>query len=223
MSHSTDNSGRGMSFGEALQIVSKLETPQLDALKSALASPEDITTSPEFRGSLSDELQLPVVELVYLVQALRIVEARLNVNSSGLPTRDEFGTFLVNLIKGYGETDASAIEDRSVDAIFYLLINNDGLLKLRKKETVRQGFIDEAIEFNSIVDVRPVFDSERSTLVEYVIAAQLQIGLRSHNPIASPILVQIDKNGLQSLKLCIEQIEKKIALISSDLDGRVSQ
>jgi hypothetical protein len=83
-----------------------------------------------------------------------------------------------------------------------------------KKAAVTKGIVASAIGFDSLCDLRPVFNEERDKIVDYVPVAIVRIRAQrdiSREPVE--LVFQIDKSTLEDMERFMELLRKKFRII----------
>lgn len=175
--------------------------------------------SPNELLSLADILGLSYEKTADLVQYagyLQSERARLTLDLQGL--LEEFDIYLER-------------RDLSAEVKPKLLALSESLKKLfadrpqialrAKVASVTSGVVPEGIDFRSICDLRPIFNEERDTIIEYSTVALVRILLRSETHQDSPVVFQIDSQGVTRMEEFLAQLRKKMAALEAVRGGLV--
>ena len=82
-----------------------------------------------------------------------------------------------------------------------------------KRRTVSAGIVPTAIAFESLCDLRPVFNEPREKILDYVCIALIRIRTQSDRQETNDLVFQIDDNSLQLLEQFMERLRKKFEVI----------
>jgi hypothetical protein len=88
-----------------------------------------------------------------------------------------------------------------------------------KAATVTAGVMPQASDFWSIVDLRPIFNEERDTILEYATVALVRILLRTETREDSTVVFQIDPQGVSRLEQFLDRLKRKMAVLESVRSG----
>jgi hypothetical protein len=87
-------------------------------------------------------------------------------------------------------------------------------MRLRsKRRAVSAGIVPSATSFESLCDLRPVFNEARDKILDYVSVALIRIQTQSDRQEPEDLVFQIDKSGLQKLDAFMDRIKKKFDVI----------
>jgi hypothetical protein len=87
-------------------------------------------------------------------------------------------------------------------------------VRLRQKvETVTQGIVPVATDFYSLCDLRPVFNEERDSILEYSMVALIRVLVRSDTQQIVPLIFQIDRKGISQLEEFVARLRKKMTVL----------
>ncbi|MCP4200875.1 MAG: hypothetical protein GY769_02970 [bacterium] len=97
-----------------------------------------------------------------------------------------------------------------------LLTENPTLERKRRLRWLRTGILNTAVRFASFVDLRPRFDKNRKQVEEFVPCVILQIVTETESDGENTHVIQLSKAGLTKLKRTIEDIDRKLHVLSED-------
>jgi hypothetical protein len=100
--------------------------------------------------------------------------------------------------------------------IVKLVAKNRIVEKNRKINWLKTGILDTAVEFSSRVELRPRFSEDRKQVEDLIPGIVLQILIERSGGDEKTQVFQLTKEGLSKLRKSIEDIEKKIEVLSSD-------
>jgi hypothetical protein len=130
----------------------------------------------------------------------------------GLTPEDVIGEF-----RTYLEHKAPPLVDKlpALQPALVELFKNRPDVRLRsKRRMVSSGIIPSATAFESLCDLRPVFNDPRDKILDYVSIALIRIRTQSDRQESNDDLIfQIDKSGLDRLEKFMERLRKKFAVI----------
>jgi hypothetical protein len=82
-----------------------------------------------------------------------------------------------------------------------------------KRRMVSTGIVPSATAFESLCDLRPVFNEPRDKILDYVSIALIRIRTRSDRQESDDLVFQIDSNGLRLLEHFMDRLRKKFEVI----------
>jgi hypothetical protein len=82
-----------------------------------------------------------------------------------------------------------------------------------KRRTVSGGIVPRALTFDSLCDLRPVFNEPRDKILDYSSIALIRIRTESDRQESNDLIFQIDSDGLRLLEQFMERLRKKFEVI----------
>jgi hypothetical protein len=82
-----------------------------------------------------------------------------------------------------------------------------------KRKVVAAGIIPNALVFESLCDLRPVFNEARDRILDYVSVALIRVRTHSDRHDSDDLVFQIDRGGLRLLEQFTERLRKKFDVI----------
>lgn len=110
-------------------------------------------------------------------------------------------------LKGDG---AKEFKEIIVTRVKHLTTHNDNLENWRKIRRIKSGLINNAIGFSSMVDLRPMFSSDRLSIVGLVPIIQIQIRTDAQATDEQELVFQLSQTGLRDLEKFVEDMRTKI-------------
>jgi hypothetical protein len=151
---------------------------------------------------------------------LRILE--LNTSSEDLP--DVLSDYVNRLVDA---SEDSNIPKNSLDAlkgrVTELFTDILPQIKKAKKQTrLKSGFLRNAKQFATFVDLRPNFSNEEFIHIDdWIEVIQFRISTDALPGLERQIVFQCDEASLAELKLCIQKAETKLATMKAFVAGKL--
>jgi hypothetical protein len=167
--------------------------------------------SPDDLLSLANRLGLSYEKTADLIQYtgyLQTERARLDLDVSGL--LQEFDLFL----ERHGlESEVKAKLKALYEPLRKLFADRPEVALREKVASVTAGVVPEGVDFRSICDLRPIFNEERDTILDYTTIALVRVLLRSETHQDSTVSFQIDSQGLDKLEKFLIRLRKKMGVL----------
>ena len=198
-------------------ILFKADVSQLEALINLLNSAK--ATSPRSPGTLSkivDILNISVedaYDVVMLVDFISKQKEISNIND------DEF----ISEIKGFIEKSANedALKNMANKTLEQALLNLFGKKPIaelaKKKEKLETGLLKTVTNIEGTCELRPVFNIERSHIVDKVITVITRLTLEDDRDKEDSLIFQLNSESLKKLKEFIEITNKKIEIMQKEI------
>jgi hypothetical protein len=198
-------------------ILVKADVNQLEKLINLLNSAK--ATSPRSQGILSkivDILEISVedaYDVVMLVDFLSKQKEISNIND------DEF----ISEIKGFIEKsdNEEALKNMANQTLRQALLNLFGKKPIaelaKKKEKLETGLLKTVVDIEGTCELRPVFNIERSHIVDKVVTVIARLTLEDDKDNEDSLIFQLNSKSLKKLKEFIEITEKKIEIMQKEI------
>jgi hypothetical protein len=206
----------------AAEIIARLSDQQFTTLKEAVAGPEAFNHTLRRCQSLAEKLQgnIDASEIFNVLSALSFLYDHVREweesqgRSAGILEFLEFA----GIRRKLGDSEAVGIR-----RLTELTARNVFIERRRKLRWLRTGILDTAINFSSFLDLRPNITVDRSRIDELVPVIIFRVVVDSEYGTERSYLFQLTTEGHTKLKATIDDLDKKLALVSSDasLSGRL--
>ena len=144
-------------------------------------------------------------------EILRYVSAVRDYNRLSDIDKDSLSQELEFLCK---EFDIKVNNPKRAEQVFYILLLS-GMSDIdKKKERVVRGLGNELNDISSMVDLRPVFDTERESIKSWVIGVTLRFNYYTPTGDEGSLIIELNEKSLAKLKSEVEIIERKHLRIS---------
>lgn len=168
-------------------------------------SPEDLLSLARKLGR-SYEKTGDLVQYAGFLQSERI---RLRLNPEGL--LEEFETYL----ERHNRVDAKPKLATLAEPLKRLFADRPEVAFRVKVASVTSAVVPQAVDFLSICDLRPVFNEERDSILEYVPIALVRVLVKSETRQADTLVFQIDREGVNGLEEFLNRLRKKMAVLET--------
>jgi hypothetical protein len=121
----------------------------------------------------------------------------------------EFGTYAENKKSAELKTRLPIIEA----ALKELFRDRPGLRMRAKVRSVTTGIVPVAIDFHSLCDLRPIFNEERTAVVEWVPVTLVRVRVHKDTGDEEDLVFQIDANGVKEMEALLARLRKKLDVI----------
>jgi hypothetical protein len=156
------------------------------------------------------------VDNKYLVAALAFLHERLSeITSESQQFDGVLQKFVDDVFEEKPEGQRSE-KSKVFQRLSLLLQASAEHIALQKRKRLSLGFLPNALNFSSFVDLRPNFhDEDLSKPSGYVPMIQFRIRTDSGTPGLKSFVFQMDVDTLEELKKAIDRVEKKLASVES--------
>jgi hypothetical protein len=166
--------------------------------------------TPEDLLSLAQKLGVSYEKTADLVQYgafLQSEKNRLELSLDGLI--EEFEIFL----ERHGDADARSTLAKLAEPLKRLFADRPDIVLRAKVASITSAAVPEALDFLSICDLRPVFNEERDSILEYVPVALIRILVRSETREADTLVFQVSREGVKRLREFMDRLQKKMEML----------
>jgi len=169
---------------------------------------------------LATAINIAEADLAYLFSALAFLYNRVQSSGRSPQTSEaELSKLLDNIEIDEISADEQATAKGRLTSVLKFNPNAEKMSKIRRLKT---GFIDNAIDFSTFVDLRPNYiDGE---IDEFIPIVQLRITTDSRISPEIYFVFQVDENGLEELEKVISRAREKLKKVTEypPLKGKVS-
>lgn len=198
-------------------ILVKADVSKLEELINLLNSAKATSTrSPGILSKIIDILEITLedaYEVVMLVDFISKQKETSNIKD------DEF----ISEIKGFIEKsdNKDALKNMANQTLQQALLNLFGKKPIaelaKKKEKLETGLIKTLIGIEGTCELRPVFNIERSHIVDKVITVIARLTLEDDKDDEESLIFQLNSESLKKLKEFIEITDKKIEIMQKEI------
>jgi hypothetical protein len=103
--------------------------------------------------------------------------------------------------------------DSVAPALTELFKDRPAVRLISKRRVVSSGIVPNATSFESLCDLRPVFNEERDKILDYVSVALVRVRTHSDRHESEDFVFQIDRKNFQQLEQFVERLRKKFEVI----------
>jgi hypothetical protein len=199
-------------FGQALELIARLNEKQFATLKDAVTGPEAFDTTLVRCRRLAQQAGLESSEVLNTLSSLRFIydQVREWEESHADEGLTEF-LELTGLLRRIPQAQEGAVKRLSE-----LLVRNSFIEKRRKLRWLKTGILDTAVSFSSFVDLRPNITADRNRIDELVPTVIFRVVVDAEYGPDRSFVFQITRDGVAKLKAAVDDIEKKLSIIASD-------
>ena len=190
---------------------------QLEKLINLLNSPKATSqTTHGFLSKIADILNISVedaYDVVKLVDFLSKQKESFEVND------DEFISEVKAFVeKSDNEKALKNLETQTIQKALLNLFGKKPIAELaKKKEKLETGLLKTVIGIEGTCELRPVFNIERSHIVDKVITVITRLTLEDDKDDEDNLIFQLNSNSLKKLKEFIEITDKKIEIMNKEI------
>lgn len=199
----------------AWTVLQIAELPQVakEQLRASVTNDDGFAISAEALSRLAADLGLPRLDTVACLRALEGYYDFLNDRPNG---EQQLDALVGSLDRLDALTNHVADVREVAEAILPLVEPSDRIEKSRKLQRLREGQLPNAVGFMTFVDLRPNFSRQAGdvgAVTEYVRQIQFVVATDSANPALETITLQLDNQGLESLREAVKTLDAKIAVL----------
>jgi hypothetical protein len=205
------------SASNELAILIKTDLDRLQKLINILNSTQATSpTVPSFLSEIADILNISVedaYEFIMLVDFLSQQKEVIKISD------DEF----ISEIKAFAEKSANeeVLKNLNTQAIRQAILNIFGSKPIadlaKKKEKLETGLLKTVIDIEGTCELRPVFNLERSHIVDKVITVIARLTIEDDKDKKEHIIFQLNNESLKKLKDFLDITEKKIKIMEKEI------
>ena len=130
------------------------------------------------------------------------------------PPNEEDALFTsATILSQLRELSHDGLASKLADKLSPLLQRNPAADWQIKQEVITQGFLPNAVSFDTMVDIRPIFSLTRESIDKYVTIVQFKISTDGEE--RSEIVIQLDADAVERLKESISMLEKKLQFVNN--------
>lgn len=203
-----------------LQKMAALDDSRFKILCDDVAGDEAFDHTPARCERLANVLSLKESEvrrfLIYLSNLYSVV------HYPDTPVLDDEQVLfaIATLLDQFEELARNKLSSGLAFRLLPLLRSNKGADWQIKQDLTAQGFLPNAVGFETIVDMRPIFSLSRDKIEKFITVTQLRISTNGDSE--NEIIMQLDANALAKLKIAIETLERKLRVINTVRDAMTS-
>jgi hypothetical protein len=199
-------------LGDAIRPIAEIPDEGVNALASALSTPQSFSLTEDQLNVLSEKI--PGVNLTFLVGALSYLYSHVErMTKKGASFQDTIKALVDELSEDAKWSDKNEVIAR----LSSLLKPNPIHASHRKLQRLRSGFIPNATDFASFVDVRPDFEgAETLSINHYLLMIQFRVATDAPSGENRRLVFQMTESKLADLKKAVERAEAKIRAIRNE-------
>ena len=201
-----------LSLGDTLTAVTQLAANQLGVLHRAVQSEAAYDSNAERVSALASEIGLTEQVVASILSTLDNLYGMSLEDASDLPPPTEAAIKIhLREILSFWDNPAQQLV---IDRLAPLLCSPAADAK-HKSDRLQKGFLPNAIAFQSFVDLRPVFSSERDAITKFIVTSQFRIITDDDKP----VIFQLSEESLQDFRAAVDLLEKKFAVLRARKNG----
>ena len=173
---------------------------------------------------LAAVLGIGLPKLAFLVSALQYLQPLVlaAIETTGVSVDDAVHQLVDDIAEGSGEQ--RSLNPNIVNRLASLLEPLPDYRRSRKIERLQDGFIDNAVSFATLVDIRPYYEEDQdgmpASIGGYIPVVQLRMETNSMIPALSEVIVNLKEDALAELKAAISRAESKLLLAKKSIDSQ---
>lgn len=202
------------SLAGAIRQLVELDNDQYKKLRDLVEGAQSFALDRSVVEDLAGSFSLTFEQVSYLLAGLSFLYERLEDLTESPEGKREVA--VKSVIEELNiDVDADDQRNELVNRLLELLKHNDAHDRFKKIRRLESGFLPRALDFQSFVDLRPLFSKDRSQLEGCVRIVQLNFTLDAQVPPSESITIQFTPDDLRKLKQCLEDVEKKLEAAQS--------
>ena len=199
---------------EILLPLVDLDEPKFQQLLKATRQQDAFGVLNNRDETLSKEIGVEASTLYYLLPLLGSLYQGTRTIESNQERRSALDSFLKAYLGEVDDPNSNAARDKLLRRLTILLERNPEADRALKTQRLKAGFVPNATGFSTLVDLRPDFDEKRVSIQALLPVVQLRITTDSEIGFEKRLIVQLSTEMLSSLRLALDDVEKKIATAS---------
>jgi len=197
--------------------LAKADVGQLEKLINLLNSPK--ATSPTAHGFLIEIADILNISVEDAYDVVKLVDFLSKQKESFKVQDDEF----ISEVKAFIEKidNKEALKNLANQTLQQALLNLFGKKPIaelaKKKEKLKTGLLKTVIGIEGTCELRPVFNIERSHIVDKVITVITRLTLEDDKDNEDSLIFQLNSESLKKIKKFIEITDKKIEIMQKEI------
>ena len=203
-------------IAEFLTLV-KADADKLEKLISFFNSNQ--ATSPrthKFLSKISDLFSISIEEAYDIVILVDFLSQQKRITKA---TDDEFILETKTFVRNNGDEEAlKKLDDQPVQQAIINLFGSKPIAELaKKKEKLKTGLLKTVTNIEGTCELRPVFNQERTHIVDKVITVIARLTLEDDKDKEEDVIFQLNDRSLKKLKEFLEITDKKKKIMKKEI------
>jgi hypothetical protein len=209
------------SFGGILKVIASFSDGDFEILAADLNGPDSFDLDRRRCARIAKVIGTDIETTVHIVQFCGYLYGQIHSRDV---TASELPVVVGSLLDTYSEFANPDQRDAVLQRMCSVLERRESAATFRKTQRLRVGFLRNALNFSSLVDLRPDFSDDKKSVQRLVPVAQLRISTDDHSEDFKDIVIQLDERSLARLKETLGEMEQKFTTLQGgSMDAPVTK
>jgi hypothetical protein len=204
------------SFGAILKIIASFSDSDFEKLAAELNGIDAFDIDRGRSERIAKSIQSDAETVGHIIQFCGYVYGQ--IHSRDL-TAAEIPPVVANLLDTYADFENSDERQVLLQRLRSVLERRQSADSFRKAQRLRLGFSRSAVNFSSLVDLRPDFSDDKKTVLRLIPVAQVKISTDDDSQDFKDIVIQLDERSLARLKEAVHEMEQKFSTLQAGSIG----
>ena len=200
------------SFSEVLKDILALSHDEFDYFADEIRSSDAFEYGLVRCKKIAERIGRSPESIAFTMRALEYLYTRAQIPE--IATQN-IRTVMVSFVDGFdklslNESQKSILADR-LKSLIEPRPSIDESIKIQR---LRDGVLNNLVSIDNFIDLRPLYNADKTEVLKFVTTIQLRISTNSPNPNQRELLLQLDNKSIEILKEAIKEVEKKQASLS---------